>query len=462
MHCSKVSRRRLLSHAAIASAAASIPPVIPASALGLQGTVAPSNRIAIGFIGVGSHGVGRNLRGFLAQPDAQAVAVCDVDARRIEQARQLVDRHYAEARSRGTYKGCAAHGDFRELIDRNDIDAVMNSTPDHWHVIPSIMAARAGKDVICEKPLTLTVSEGRALCRAIERYGRIFQTSTENRSIASFHRMCELVRNGRIGRLKTIHVRLPAGRSVHVAGPTMPPPGADKEQWMRQQFHKPCPPPKGFNYDMWLGQAPEAPYTPSRCHWNFRWVLDYSGGMLTDWGAHLIDLAQWGNDTEHTGPVEVEAHGEFPQDGIYNTATQFRCVYKYANGVTLIVSSSSPGIRFEGTEGAVAVNRWAGTLEAEPQSLLSSKIGPDEVHLYTCSGGEHRNFLDCVKSRRPCYAPAEVGHRTITIAHIGNIAMMLGRKLRWDPQTERFPDDAEANRMLSRPMREPWNLEGLL
>lgn len=462
MRCTRFSRRRFVAKAAAASAAVFVPRVIPASAMGLQGSVAPSNRIAVGFIGVGSHGVGRNLRGFLAQPDAQAVAVCDVDAARMEQAQQLVDRHYAEARSQGTYKGCAAYGDFRELIDRDDLDAVMNSTPDHWHVIPSILAARAGKDVICEKPLSLTVVEGRALCQAIERYGRIFQTSSENRSIASFHRMCELVRNGRIGQVKTIHVRLPAGRWVQPAGPTTPPAGADLQKWMREEFHKPCPPPAGFNYDLWLGQAPEAPYTPSRCHWNFRWVLDYSGGMLTDWGAHMIDLAQWGNGTEHTGPVEVEAQGEFPQEGIYNTATQFRCEYKFANGVTLIVTSSSPGIRFEGTDGWVAVNSWAGTLEAEPKSLLDSKIGPDEVHLETCPGGEHRNFLDCVKSRRPCYAPAEVGHRTITIAHLGNISMMLGRKLRWDPNAEQFPDDAEANRMLWRPMREPWTLANLI
>jgi len=450
-----ISRRKFSQRAAAVAAA---PFVVPSSALGLAGTVPPSNRIAIGFIGVGSHGVGRNLRGFLKYADAQAVAVCDVDSQRRDSAKQLVEKHYAEATSQGSYKGCAAHADFRDLIARDDVDAVMNSTPDHWHVIPSIAAAKAGKDVMCEKPLTLTVAEGRALSDTMIRYNRIFQTASENRSIPSFHRMCELVRNGRIGRLKKIHVELPGGRWVRPAGPVLPPPGVDQEKWMKEAFHKPCPVPKGFDYDMWLGQAPEAPYCPARCHWNFRYVLDYSGGMLTDWGAHIIDVAQWGNDTEGTGPVEVEGRGEFPQEGIFNTATQFRCRYKYANGVELVISSRSPAIRFEGTEGWIAMDGWAKGLQAEPASVLDSRIGPDETHLYTRPADEHRNFLDCVKSRKPCYAPAEIGHRTITIAHIGNIAMMLGRKLAWDPDTERFVDDVEANRMLSRPMRPPWTL----
>ncbi len=458
-----ISRRRFLKRVTAAGAGAVAAPwAVPASALGLADTVAPSNRIAMGFIGVGTHGVGRNLNGFLAQPDAHVVAVCDVDSARAQGAKQLVDKHYAGAMSKGTYQGCAAHGDFRQLIARDDVDAVMNSTPDHWHVIPSVMAAKAGKDVICEKPLTLTVAEGRVLSDTMKRYDRIFQTSTENRSIPSLHRICELVRNGRIGRLRTIHVELPEGRWIrHDAGPTLPPEGADKDKWIKEEFHKPCPVPKGFDYDMWLGQAPEAPYTPSRCHWNFRYVLDYSGGMLTDWGAHIIDIAQWGNNTEQTGPIEVEGKGEFPQEGIFNTATQFRCEYKYANGVKLTISSSVPAVRFEGTEGWIAATKWAGAPEAEPKSVLESKIGPDETHLFTCPGGEHRNFLDCVKSREPCYAPAEVGHRTATIAHLGNIAMMLGRKLRWDPEAERFVDDPEADRMLSRPMRPPWKLEAV-
>jgi predicted dehydrogenase len=217
------------------------------------------------------------------------------------------------------------------------------------------------------------------------------------------------------------------------------------------------PPPKDFDYHLWLGQAPEAPYCEARCHWNFRWILDYSGGMLTDWGAHLIDIAQWGNNTEHTGPVEIEATGEFPGEGLYNTATKFEIHGTYANGVKLTVDSNQPGVRFEGAEGWIGNSGWAAPLQAEPKSILDSVIGPDETRLYTAEN-EHRNFLDCVKSRKQCYAPAETGHRTITVAHLGNIAMKLGRKLKWDPQKERVLGDEAANALLSRPMRTPWCL----
>jgi predicted dehydrogenase len=368
------------------------------------------------------------------------VAVCDVDRLRREDARKKAEEHHAEALSKGSYKGCASYNDFREIIDRKDIDAVMISTPDHWHVIPALAAVRAGKDVECEKPLTLTVAEGRALADAVEKHNRVFQTSSENRSVDVYHRLCELVRNGRIGQLKHIAVTLPRGHSIHPAGMEV------------------GPPPEGFDYDLWLGQAPEAPYCPARCHWNFRWILDYSGGQLTDWGAHLIDIAQWANNTEYTGPVEVEGKATFPKEGLYNTATDFSIDYKYANGVTLNVSSSQPGVRFEGTEGWIGNKGWRAALEAEPKTILTSKIGENEIHLYTEPGGEQRNFLDCVKSRKPCYAPAEVGHRTITIAHIGHISMRLGRKLKWDPAKERFVGDDEANKMLRRPMRPPWTL----
>jgi predicted dehydrogenase len=433
----RMTRRSFMKTAGAAIAA---PYIIPKTALGLEGTVPPADRITLGFIGTGDHGVGRNLRRFLSEPDAQVLAVCDVDSERREGARRLVEKHYAEAMSKGSYKGCGAYNDFREVIARKDVDAVMNSTPDHWHVIPSVMAARAGKDVMCEKPLSLTVVEGRVLSDTVKRYKRIFQTASENRSIPAYHRMCELVRNGRIGKLRRIEVRLPRGHSIQPASKEL------------------GPPPKGFDYEMWLGQAPWAPYCAARCHWNFRWILDYSGGQLTDWGAHLIDIAQWGNDTEFTGPVEVEGKGVFPEEGLYNTATEFDIDYKYANGVELKVSSSQPGIRFEGSDGWIVSPQWSAPLQAHPGSILDSKIGRDEIHLYTCPGGEQRNFLDCVKSRKQCYGEAEIGHRTVTIAHIGNIAMMLGRKLKWDPAREKFIGDPEADRMLSRAMRPPWKL----
>ena len=434
-----ISRRSFLKGVTATAAVVTAPQVVPSSALGLAGAVAASNRTTIGFIGTGSHGIGRDLNGFLAQADAQAVAVCDVDSNHRQAAKNRAEQHYAKAMSKGTYKGCDAYNDFREIISREDIDAVCNATPDHWHVIPSIMAVKAGKDVLCEKPLTLTLAEGRALCNVVKRYDCVFQTASENRSVGVYHRICELVRNGRIGKLEHIEVGLPAGHSV------------------RQASMELTDPPKELDYDMWLGQAPFKPYCTARCHWNFRWILDYSGGQLTDWAHHIVDIAQWGNNTEDTMPIEVEAEGVFPKQGLFNTATKYHCKYKYANGVTMDIISKGPALRFEGTEGWIGNRGWCGKLEADPASILDSKIGPNETHLFTCPGGEIRNFLDCVKSRKPCYSPAENGHRAAGIAHLGNIALMVGRKLKWDPQRERF-DDEEANRMLSRPMRPPWTL----
>jgi predicted dehydrogenase len=293
---------------------------------------------------------------------------------------------------------------------------------------------------MCEKPLTLTIGEGRVLSDTIQRHKRVFQTASENRSLEGYHRTCELVRNGRIGKLQTIRVGLPTGHSIQEAS-------------MDVQA-----PPDGFDFDLWLGPAPKAEYCPARCHWNFRWIFDYSGGMLTDWGAHLIDLAQWGNDTERTGPVEIEGKGEFPDRGIYNTATEFHIACRYANGVTLTIDSKSPSIRFEGSDGWIENMGWGAGPTASKPEILESKIADGEVHLTTCPAGEQRNFLDCVKSRKDCYAPAEVGHRTISIAHLGNIAMLLGRKIVWDPVAERVEKDATANLLLSRQMRWPWHL----
>lgn len=427
-----MNRRRFLKHTGcIAVCGLAFPRFVPSSALSKAGTVAASERITVGFIGTGGHGIEVNLKSFLAQPDARAVAVCDVDPVNLRKARSLVNAKYGNA-------DCVTTQDWREIVARPDIDAVMISTPDHWHVPISIAAAKAGKDVICEKP-TLTIEEGRRLVEAMERYGRVFQWSTEDRAVDVYHRMCELVRNGRIGKVHTIRVELPVGPDT---------PGNPE----------PMPVPNGFDYDMWLGPAPWAPYTKDRCHWNFRWIFDYSGGMLTDWGAHLLDGAQWGNDTEHTGPVEVEGRGVFCRGGLYDTAREYHLEYTYADGVKLVVDSGTPSLRFEGTDGWVGNRGWRGKLEASRPAILNSVIGPDEIHLYTCPQGEHRNFLDCVKSRQACYFPPEIGHRCFTIAHIGNVAMLLGRKLNWNPDRERFVNDDEANRMLARAARSPWLL----
>ena len=434
-----MTRRHFLGEVAGAAAAVAAWPRLGAAEL----RPPPSERVALGFIGLGDHGVGVNLKTFLGQPDAQVVALCDVDAQRLQGAAELVSAHYGQATATGTAAGLFTTPDWREIVGRADLDAVVVATPDHWHVLPAVAAARAGKDVFCEKPLTLTVREGRVLSDTMRRYGRVFQTASENRSMASFVQAAELVRNGRIGRLQRIRTELPGGRGISGT------PGKN---------HAPEPIPPGFDFDMWLGPAPEAYYTPARCHFNFRWILDYSGGMLTDWGAHLNDIAQWGNDSELSGPVSVEGRGYFPPDGLYNTATQWEVTYEYANGVTLVCASGTPSIRFEGTDGWLEVPDWGAPLRASKAALLSEPILPGEIRLRTNRAREQREFLECVRSRRPTYAPAEIGHRTITISHIGNIAMLLGRKLRWDPAAERFANDDLANRMLSRTMRAPWVL----
>jgi len=428
-----MNRRQFLKRAAGASiAAAGFPYIVSSSALGKAGVVAASNRITMGFIGVGGHGIGMNLQTFLVQPDAQAVAVCDVDSNNMNKARDIVNQKYGNS-------DCATYKDFRDVIARADIDAVMISTPDHWHVPMSLAALRAGKDVECEKP-TLTVREGRILADTVKRYGRVFQWSTEDRSVYEYHRMCELVRNGRIGKLHTVKVELPGG------------PGNPGN-------NKPMPAPNGFDYDMWLGPAPWRPYCgPDHLPYQWRWIFDYSGGQLSDWGAHLLDGAQWGSDTEDTGPVEVEGEGVFCAEGLYDTARQYEIKYKYADGLEMIVKSGNPSLRFEGSDGWIGNVGWRAPLQAEPKSILSSKIGPEEIHLYTCNDGEQRNFLDCVKSRKECYFPPEKGQRCFTISHIGNISMLLGRKLRWNPEKEEFANDERANRMLLRSMRSPWHL----
>jgi predicted dehydrogenase len=473
-----ISRRSFLKGV---SAAAALPYVLPSSALGLDGGTPPSSRIAYGYIGCGNHGAGWNFDQVFRCADAQIIAVCDVDENHLNAAKAKVEAHYGPLRGK-KYKGCAACGDFRELIKRKDIDVVGVATPDHWHVIPAIMAAKAGKDVICEKPLSLTVAEGRLLCDAVKQTGRIFQTASENRSIDAYLRLVALIRGGVVGKLKHIEVRLPMGNTIDRVGGEA-----------RKTVHEDSPTahPKSLNYEMWLGQAPWMPYIPARTHGNFRWNLAFSGGVLTDWGAHMVDLAQWGHDTESTGPVSVEGKGDFPpRDAVFNTAPTFEIHYQYADGVTMTVSAGkgdldpkqkhegpvvgrtpNPGIRFEGGEGWIESHQWRGSLKASRRPMLDVKIDPASVKIYTPSevvprnfgdqGGEHRNFVDCVKSRKPCYAPAEIGHRTISIPHIGNIAMQLGRKLRWNPATERFVGDPEADALLSRKQRKPWTIANI-
>jgi len=424
-----LTRRAFLRRAAAAAA----PTLIPASVLGAPGTPPPSEKIAVGFIGVGGHGLGWNLRRYLTLPQARVLAVCDVDAKRMVKARDVVNQQYMN-------RDCAMTRDFREILARKDIDAVMISTPDHWHTLISVMAVRAGKDVQCEKP-TLAIDEGKILIREVRKRKRVFQTSTEDRSVPVYHRMAELVRNGRIGKLQKIEVVLPK-----------------QPTWPGDPTPQPVPP--ELDYDMWLGPAPWAPYTKDRVHFNFRWIRDYSGGILTDWGTHLFDTAQWANDTERSGPVEVEGTGSFWEGGLFNTVKDYDVTYRYANGVVMTCKPGNPSIKFIGTEGWVGNVGWRAPLQAGSKKILESRIGPEEIHLYTNPAGEHADFLKCVKSRKDPYFPVDIGHRVSTVCHLANIALLLGRKLRWDPEKEEFIGDESANAMRRvRPMRKPWTLE---
>jgi len=427
----KLNRRQFLRKATGAAlGAVAFPMVIPASALGKEGRPAPSDRIVLGIIGVGGQGRG-DLRGFLQKPEAQVVAVCDVDAGHRNMARDRVNEQYGN-------RDCATYNDFREVIDRSDIDALLLAVPDHWHAIAAIMGARAGKDIHAQKPLAYTIAEGRAIVDAVQRYGIVWQTGSQQRSNRNFRFASELVRNGRIGQVHTVKVGLPNTNSIHDNGT------------------QPAPVPDGFDYDMWLGPAPWKPYNPSRCHWNFRWISDYSGGQITDWAGHHCDIAQWAMDTERSSPVEIEGVGIFPGRELFDTVENYRFVCTYAEGFTLIVAGAFPrGVRFEGTDGWIFVSR--GKLDAEPKGLLDETFGPDEVHLYE-SNDHKQNFLDCVRTRKPTVAPVDVAHRSIMVGHLGVIALKLGRKLRWNPQAERFVNDPEADRLLSRPMRSPWHL----
>ncbi len=446
----KLNRRSFLKRTtAAASAAVAFPAIVPSSVLGAN---APSNRVAMAFIGVGNQGTG-DMQGFLRDDRLQAVAVCDVNrgsagywsgtVRGREHAKQLVDTYYAEKKNIPAYKGCDAYEDFRDVLARDDIDAVEIATPDHWHAAITVAAAQAGKDIYCQKPLSLTIEEGRAMVDAVKRYGCVFQTGSQQRSDHNFRRACELVRNGRIGKLETVKCGLPGGTPDYSGGLGI--------------STAPAPVPDGFNYDLWLGPAPAEPYSPARCHVNFRWILDYSGGQLTDWGGHHPDIAQWGMGTEDTGPVKIiNAKGRFADGPLWNTATEyyFECIY--ANGVKLIISNRTRGgVTFEGTDGKVWANR--GTHKASSEAIMQSVIEPHEIHLYQ-SNDHFRNFIDCVISRREPIAPVETAHRSITLAHLGNIAMLTGRDLTWDPEAEQCINDPGANAMLGRSWRAPWHI----
>ena len=402
-------------------------------ALSFSGTLraAPGDRITMGCIGMGGHGTSWNLAHLLKEPGAEILAVCDVYEDRTARARSIVNEAYEQ-------KSCRSFGDFRDILARDDIDAVMISTPDHWHVLMSVMAMRAGKDVICEKP-TLTIEEGQVLCATVRAQKAVFQTSTEDRSIPCYHQMAQVVRNGGIGNVRRVEVRLPAGQHFPNEAPR--------------------PVPDGLNYDLWLGPAPFAPYTPNRTkpqHWRHVW--DYSGGKFSDWGMHQLDTVQRALDMDNSGPVKVEGKGTVNPGSMYNTFVDYDVTYTYAGGVTVHVASGGTSLWFHGTEGSIGNKGWRAPLEASSPDLLAWKPGDDDTRLYFNPRGEHNDFLTCVHTRRDPYFPAEAGHRCASLLHIGNICMRLGRSLQWNPVQEMFVDDREANAMRSRPMRSPWSL----
>lgn len=434
------SRRTFLrTSAAVAASAVAAPMIIPASALGKDGAVAPSNRIVFGCIGLGGQGR-HNMGQFLGRDDCQVVALCDVDTNHRKAAlTQVAGKYKSEA-------GIGLYTDFRELVARKDIDAVTVCTPDHWHALASIGAANNGKDIYCEKPLSNSVAEGRAIVTAVEKNQRVLQTGSHERSGASSRFGCELVRNGRIGKLKTIRVNLPCSDHHHQQAMkllTVP-----SEQ----------PVPAHFDYDMWLGHTAKAPYVDRRCHFWWRFVLAYGGGEITDRGAHVIDIGQLGGGFDATSLVEIKATGKRNAVSLYDAFWEYEFAGKYANGVEFIGSSSGArGVKFEGTDGWIFIHIHGGKLEASDPAILKEKIGEKEIQLGR-SPGHHQDFINAIRSRKQPIAGPEIGHRTATLCHLINIAMLTGKPLTFDPASEKITNDAQANAMLSPVMRAPWSI----
>ena len=445
----KLTRRGFLG----ASAAAAVAPYIVPSTV--FGATAPSNRITLGFVGLGNQGM-HVMWNFLQHKDCQGVAVCDVNResgnyKRVDQvcgrepARRTVDEHYAKQSPSGSYKGCAAYNDFREMLARDDLDAVVIATPDHWHGVMTVLAAEAGKDIYCEKPLSLTVRQGRMMADAVERHGRVLQCGSHQRSDPVTRLVCELARNGYVGDIKSIE--------THVGGVDLSPdPGPGWE---------PMPIPEGFDYDLWLGPAPAAPYHLARCLYRYRFNYDYSGGQVTNWGAHSLDMAQWALGRDDSGPEAVEyVEADLPPAGsVYNVATRSVFHLHYPGGIKVVSKTADPAafIAIEGTEGKVAAGRGIKSLRTEPASLAGVQLSEDQV--LSTSTDHLQDFLDCVKSRGVPAASVEVGHRSATACHLGNIAIRLRDTLAWDAAAERFTGrrSEEANALLSRDLRDPWD-----
>jgi predicted dehydrogenase len=433
----KISRRKFLKTASLAAAGVAVSPyIIPSSVMGLGKNTPPSEKIVMAGVGFGMMGI-PNMQSFLSKDEVKWVAVCDIDRNHLVQARDIVNEKYGN-------RDCATYHDFKELCARDDIDAVCLALPDHWHAIAAIYCARAGFDIYGEKPFTHSLVEGRAVCNAVKRYGCIWQTGSWQRSVSNFYKAAELVRNGRIGKVKKIEVGLPEGHYDFA--------GTKGQETMG-------PPPDHLDYYLWIGPAPYAPYCPARVHRNWRWNMDYGGGQLMDWVGHHVDIAHWGMGYDSTGPVEIKGTAQYERAGVWNSPTRYYLELEYADGTPMTVAGGHPEIRsgtkWIGEHGWVWCDR--GGFETHPSSLIREFIGPDEIKLYQ-SNDHYQNFLACVKTRKTTITPAETAHRSASVGHLGVIAIETGRRIHFDPETETVKNDPEAQRLLSRSYRKPWEL----
>lgn len=450
MKDSPVTRRRFLGTTAAALAA---PVFVPAASRG-QSRTAPSERITLGVIGLGAQGV-TDLKNFLGLDDAQVVAVCDVHDRHYrdrewgskglvygrEPAKAMVEAHYAERSGKGGFKGCKAYVDFREVCAREDIDAVVVATPDHWHALCTLEALRAGKDVYCEKPLTHLFAEGQAIYREVAKRKAVFQTGSQQRSEIRFRVAVEIILNGLIGKVKSVEVGLPTGFPKALTN-----------------HSEPGDPPAGLDYDLWCGPSEKLPYIFARHHRHWRWNLTWGGGQIMDWIGHHNDIAHWGLGMDQSGPEEVEAVGwTAPETPIYNTPVDYEIRCKYAGGIVTSISNKHPmGTKWIGENGWVFVDR--GVLNASHREWLPESADRGPIKAYA-SRDHRRNFFDCIRSRKPCIAPAETAHRSVTPGHLGFVSHALGRPLRWNPEIESVIGDPEAQaNLLALPYRAPWKL----
>ena len=416
-----------------------VPTIIPSTALAMGGRIAPSDRIVLGCIGTGSQGNG-NMRNFLRRIDnVQVVAICDIDASHLDRAKGMVDKAYNNS-------DCRTYNDYREFLEKEKLDAVSIAIPDHWHGLIYTAVADKKLHMYGEKPLARSIYEGKAIVNAVKKNNLVFQTGSWQRSQANFHRAVELVRNGRIGKIKYVEVGLPdGGRSIGT------PPVMEV--------------PSGLDWEMWLGPALKVPFR-GVCHGNWRWIMDYSGGQLTDWAGHHIDIAQWGLGLDHTGPVEITGMGVFPREGIYNVPVEYDINCKYSNGVELRVANKSrisvkhifagenQGATWYGEKDWLHVDR-AGQIAASDPKILDEVIGENEIQIYK-STDHWGNFLDCVRSGKETIAPVEVAHRAISVGLLGEIAILTGQKIKWNPDKEEIIGNPFASRLLCRPYRKPW------